>query len=194
MPCDRWQKLANLRALYGYMWAHPGKKLLFMGQEFAQEAEWSHERSLDWHLLEQSDHAGVQSLVRDLNRVYRSEPALWELDSDPSGFWWLEANDADANVVAFARTGCDSPARGEPPVVVVIANLSPVARYGYRVGLPRSGRWREAVNTDSSYYGGGDVGNLGGVETEPVPWHNQPFSAEMTLPPLATIWLVPDVN
>jgi 1,4-alpha-glucan branching enzyme len=194
MPGDRWQKLANLRALYGYMWAHPGKKLLFMGQEFAQEAEWSHERSLDWHLLEQTDNAGVQSLVRDLNRVYRSEPALWELDSDPSGFWWLEANDADANVVAFARAGCSSPGRGEPPVVVVIANLSPIPRYGYRVGLPRSGRWCEAVNTDSSYYGGGDVGNLGGVEAEPVPWHNQPFSAEMTLPPLATIWLVPHAD
>jgi 1,4-alpha-glucan branching enzyme len=193
MPGDRWQKLANLRALYGYMWAHPGKKLLFMGQEFAQESEWSHERSLDWHLLEQSDHAGVQALVRDLNRVYRSEPALWELDSDPSGFSWLEANDADANVVAFMRTGDDAGV-GERPVVAVIANLSPVPRYGYRVGLPRSGRWREAVNTDSSHYGGGDVGNLGGVDADPVPWHNQPFSAEMTLPPLATIWLIPDAE
>jgi 1,4-alpha-glucan branching enzyme len=187
MAGDRWQKLANLRALYGYMWAHPGKKLLFMGGEFAQEGEWSHERSLDWHLLEQREHAGIQALVRDLNRVYRAEPALWELDSDPAGFWWLEANDADANVVAFARAG---PER----VVVVIANLAPVPRYGYRVGLPRSGRWREALNTDSSYYGGGDVGNLGGVEADPIPWHEQPFSAELTLPPLATIWLIPDAG
>jgi 1,4-alpha-glucan branching enzyme len=194
MPGDRWQKLANLRAMYGYMWAHPGKKLLFMGGEFAQEREWSHERSLDWHLLEAPEHSGMQSLVRDLNRVYRDEPALWELDSDPSGFWWLEANDADENVVAFARAGAGDPSSDERPVVVVIANLSPVPRYGYRVGLPRSGRWREAVNTDSSYYGGGDVGNLGGVEAEPIPWHEQPFSAETTLPPLATIWLVPDAR
>jgi 1,4-alpha-glucan branching enzyme len=187
MAGDRWQKLANLRALYGYMWAHPGKKLLFMGCEFAQVAEWSHERSLDWHLLEHPEHAGIQSLVRDLNRVYRAEPALWERDSDPAGFRWLEANDADANVMAFARAGAER-------VVVVIANLSPVPRYGYRVGLPRSGRWREALNTDSEYYGGGDVGNLGGVEAEPIPWHEQPFSAELTLPPLATIWLTPDAG
>jgi 1,4-alpha-glucan branching enzyme len=194
MPGDRWQKFANLRALYGYMWAHPGKKLLFMGQEFAQEGEWSHERSLDWHLLEQPEHSGMQSLVRDLNRVYRDQPAMWELDSDPSGFSWLEANDADANVVAFTRAGADTSARGERPVVAVVANLSPVTRYSYRLGLPRSGRWSEAVNTDSSYYGGGDVGNLGGVEAGPIPWHNQPFSAEVTLPPLATIWLIPDAD
>jgi 1,4-alpha-glucan branching enzyme len=136
----------------------------------------------------------MQSLVRDLNRVYRSEPALWELDSDASGFWWLEANDADANVVAFARAGAGDPSSDERSVVVVIANLSPVPRYGYRLGLPRSGRWGEALNTDSSYYGGGDVGNLGGVEADPIPWHEQPFSAEVTLPPLATIWLVPDAG
>jgi 1,4-alpha-glucan branching enzyme len=184
---DPWQKLANLRALYAYMWAHPGKKLLFMGQEFAQPAEWSEERSLDWHLLEQPEHAGIQSLVRDLNRAYRDEPALWELDSDPSGFWWLEPNDADNNILAFARRSAD----GER-VVVFVANLSPNVQYGYRLGLPRSGRWREAVNTDSSYYGGSDVGNLGGVVPEPIPWNDQPFSAELTLPPLAALWLVPD--
>ncbi|HET8672806.1 MAG TPA: 1,4-alpha-glucan branching protein GlgB [Thermoleophilaceae bacterium] len=184
---DRWQKLANLRALYAYMWAHPGKKLLFMGGELAQEAEWSHERSLDWHLLEQSEHAGVQSLVRDLNRAYRDEPALWEVDSDPSGFWWLEPNDADNNVIAFARASRDG-----SRVIVFAANLSPVPRHGYRLGLPRSHRWRELVNTDSTYYGGSDVGNLGGVEPEPIPWHSQPFSAEVTLPPLGAIWLVPD--
>jgi 1,4-alpha-glucan branching enzyme len=184
---DHWQKLANLRALYAYMWAHPGKKLLFMGCELGQHAEWSHERSLDWHLLEQPEHAGIQSLVRDLNRLYRSEPALYELDSDPAGFWWLEPNDADNNIVAFARQSRDS-----KRVVVFIANLSPVPHTGYRIGLPRSGRWREALNTDSSYYGGSDVGNLGGVQPEPIPWHNQAFSAEVTLPPLAAIWLVPD--
>jgi 1,4-alpha-glucan branching enzyme len=184
---DPWQKLANLRALYAYMWAHPGKKLLFMGGELAQEAEWSHERSLDWHLLEQPAHAGIQSLVRDLNLLYREEPALWELDSDPSGFWWLEPNDADNNVMAFARRSEDS-----SRVLVFVANFSPIPRYGYRLGLPRSSHWREAINTDSAYYGGSDVGNLGGVAPEPIPWHDQPFSAELTLPPLAALWLVPD--
>jgi 1,4-alpha-glucan branching enzyme len=187
MAGDHWQKLANLRALYAYMWAHPGKKLLFMGQEFAQRDEWSHERSLDWHLLEQADHAGVQSLVRDLNHVYGDEPALWERDSDSKGFWWLEANDADSNVLAFARASKDA-----KRVIVVAINLSPLPRSSYRLGLPRSGRWREAINTDSQYYGGADIGNTGGVEAEPVPWHNQPVSAEITLPPLAAVWLVPD--
>ena len=187
MAGDQWQKLANLRALYAYMWAHPGKKLLFMGCEFAQEREWSHERSLDWHLLEQRDHAGIQTLVRDLNKVYRDEPALWELDSDPAGFWWLEANDAGNNVLAFARRSAD----GER-VLVFVANLSPVPRGPIRIGLPRSSRWREIVNTDSNFYGGSDVGNLGGIQPEPIPWHDQPFSAELTLPPLAAIWLVPD--
>jgi 1,4-alpha-glucan branching enzyme len=187
MSGDRWQKHANLRVLYAYMWAHPGKKLLFMGQEFAQEDEWSHERSLDWHLLEQADKAGVQALVRDLNRAYRDEPALWELDFDPSGFYWIEPNDADSNVVVFARTSKDF-----ERVLVCALNLSPAIRSSYRVGLPRAGKWKELVNTDSSYYGGTDTGNLGGVEAEPSPWHGQPYSAEITLPPLAALWLVPD--
>ncbi len=189
MPGDRWQKLANLRVLYAYMWAHPGKKLLFMGGELAQEREWSHERSLDWHLLEQPGHAGIQSLVRDLNRLYRDEPALWEVDSDPAGFWWIEPNDADANVVAFARQSSD-----KTRLVVFVANFSPVPRESYRLGLPRSCRWREAINTDSTYYGGSDMGNLGGVTPEPIPWHGQPVSAEVTLPPLAAIWLVPETE
>jgi 1,4-alpha-glucan branching enzyme len=188
MPGDRWQALANLRALYAFMWAHPGKKLLFMGQEFAQSAEWSHERSLDWHLLESSEHSGVQSLVRDLNHIYRDTPALWEVDFDGRGFWWIEPNDADANVVAFARAGEDP----DREVLVCVANLSPVPRPDYRVGLPRSGRWVEALNTDSSFYGGTDTGNLGGVDAEPVPWHGQPSSAEVTLPPLGVVWLVPE--
>jgi 1,4-alpha-glucan branching enzyme len=187
MPGDRWQKHANLRSLYAYMWAHPGKKLLFMGSEFAQEAEWSHERSLDWHLLEQPESAGVQALVRDLNRAYRDEPALWELDFDPSGFYWLEPNDAEANVLAFCRTS-----KGFERVLAFVTNLSPLPRGPYRLGLPRAGRWRELVNTDSSYYGGTDMGNLGGVVAEPIPWHGQPYSAEITLPPLAALWLVPD--
>jgi 1,4-alpha-glucan branching enzyme len=188
MAGDHWQKLANLRALYAYMWAHPGKKLLFMGQEFAQRDEWSNDRSLDWHLLENPDHAGIQALVRDLNRAYRAEPSLWELDSDPAGFYWLEPNDADSNVLAFARTG--SSERTRP--VVFVANLSPVPRTPYRLGLPRSGRWKELVNTDSQFYGGADVGNLGGIAAESVPWHQQPYSAEVTLPPLGALWLVPD--
>ena len=187
MAGDRWQKLANLRALYAFMWAHPGKKLLFMGGELAQEAEWSHERSLDWHLLEQAENAGVQALVRDLNRVLHSEPALYEQDFDPAGFWWLEANDANANVLAFARAS-----KNAERVLVCAANLSPTPRFGYRLGLPRSGRWREAVNTDSGFYGGSDNGNLGGIEAEPIGWHQQPFSAEVTLPPLAVVWLVPE--
>jgi 1,4-alpha-glucan branching enzyme len=190
---DQWQKLANLRALYAYMWAHPGKKLLFMGQEFAQVQEWSNERSLDWHLLEEPAHAGVQALVRDLNAAYRAEPALYELDSDPEGFFWLEPNDADSNVIAFARRSTDGEHRPDGPrFVVFVANLSPIPRYGYRLGLPKATRWRELVNTDSSFYGGSDVGNLGGVAPEPIPWNEQPVSAELTLPPLAAVWLVPE--
>ena len=188
MPGDKWQQLANLRALYAYMWAHPGKQLLFMGREFAQEAEWSHERSLDWHLLEEPGHAGVQSLVRDLNHAYRDEPALWELDFDPGGFCWIEANDADSNVVAFARAGED-PAE---EVLVCVCNLTPVPREGYRLGLPRPGRWGEVAQHRLELYGGSDIGNFGGVEAEPLPWHGQPFSAEMTLPPLGVLWLVPE--
>ncbi len=187
MPGDRWQQLANLRALYAFMWAHPGKKLLFMGNELAQEQEWSEERSLDWHLLENPGHSGVQSLVRDLNHAYRETPALWERDTDPTAFWWLEPNDAEASVFAFARIGADA----RTPLVFV-ANLTPVARTGYRLGLPVPGRWTELVNTDSNYYGGSDQGNLGGVEAEDVPWMDQYHSAELTLPPLGAIWLVPE--
>ena len=187
MPGDRWQKFANLRSLYAYMWAHPGKKLLFMGGELAEWEEWNSEGSLHWNLLEYAEHQGVQSLVRDLNRAYRAERALWEVDDDPSGFRWLEANDASNNVLAFARLD----ARGERPVVCVL-NLSPVPRYEYRVGMPAPGRWREAVNTDSAYYGGSGVGNLGGVDAEAVPWHDQQYSALLTLPPLGAVWLVPE--
>jgi 1,4-alpha-glucan branching enzyme len=187
MPGDRWQKHANLRALYAYMWAHPGKKLLFMGQEFAQEAEWSEQRSLDWHLLEEQDKSGIQALVRDLNREYRDERALWDLDFDPAGFYWIEPNDAESNVVVFARTSKD-----RESVLICALNLSPILRTPYRIGLPRAGRWKELVNTDAAGYGGTNAGNYGGVEAEPIPWHGQPFSAEVTLPPLAALWFVPD--
>jgi 1,4-alpha-glucan branching enzyme len=187
MPGDRWQKLANLRALYAYMWTHPGKKLLFMGGEIAQWREWDAESSIDWHLLEERDHQGVQSLVRDLNRIYRDTPALWEIDSEPDGFRWLEPNDAANNVLAFARVGKDR----ESPLVCV-CNFSPLPRQDYRVGMPRSGAWREVLNTDAPEYGGSGVGNLGVVEAEAVPWHDQPFSAELTLPPLGVVWLKPE--
>jgi 1,4-alpha-glucan branching enzyme len=187
MPGDRWQQLANLRALYAYMWAHPGKKLLYMGGELAQEAEWSHDSSLDWHLLERPEHGGVQQLVRDLNRIYRESPALWERDFDPVGFHWLEASDAANNALAFVRSGAE-----EDSLLVCAANLSPVPRHGYRVGLPAGGRWREALNTDSELYGGSGVGNPGGVEAEEAPRHGQPFSAELVLPPLGVVWLTPE--
>ena len=187
MPGDEWQKRANLRALYAYMWAHPGKKLLFMGGELGQESEWRAEGSLDWHLLERPEHSGIQALVRDLNRHYRAEPALWEFDFDPAGFVWLEPNDAAANVVAFARFAADG-----SRWLVCVCNFSPVPRRGYRVGLPRGGRWRELVNTDSEFYGGSGVGNMGGVDAEARPWHEQPYSAELTLPPLGVVWLVPE--
>jgi 1,4-alpha-glucan branching enzyme len=186
MPGDRWQQLANLRTLYAFMWAHPGKKLLFMGQEFAQEAEWSHDRSLDWHLLERSENAAIQSLVRDLNRAYRAEPALWSQDFTGEGFRWLEPNDAAANVVAFVRA---SPSFER--VLVCVVNNSPVVREGYRIGLPRGGRWRELLNTDSRRYGGGDIGNSGIVEAEPLPWSEQSHSVALTLPPLGVLWLAP---
>jgi len=187
MPGDRWQKFANLRSLYAYMWAHPGKKLLFMGGELGEWQEWNYDGSLHWNLLEYSEHQGIQSLIRDLNKVYRSQPALYEVDFDPRGFRWLEANDAANNVVAFARLD----ENGERPVVCVL-NMSPVPRYEYRVGMPTCCRWRELLNTDSTFYGGSGVGNMGGVEAEPIPWHDQPFSAVLTLPPLGAVWLVPE--
>jgi 1,4-alpha-glucan branching enzyme len=186
MPGDDWQKHANLRALYAYMWAHPGKKLLFMGCELAQAREWSHERSLDWHLLESERPAGVQRLVRDLNRIYRDEPALWELDSDPSGFRWLVVDDREANVVAFARFS----AHGR--TLVMVANLSPVPRPGYRLPMPHAGRWREVINSDAALYGGANLGNMGGVTADDTPWGGESASAEMTVPPLGVVWLAPD--
>jgi 1,4-alpha-glucan branching enzyme len=186
MPGDRWQQLANLRALYALMWAHPGKKLLFMGGELAQEREWSHETSLDWHLLAEPGHAGVQALVRDLNRAYRGEPALWELDGEPEGFRWIEAHDADSNTLVFARLTRDG-----TRTLVCAVNFSPVPRHGYRIGLPRGGRWRETVNTDDPRYGGSGAVN-GAVDASGGPWHEQPFSAKLTLPPLGAVWLAPE--
>jgi 1,4-alpha-glucan branching enzyme len=186
MPGDRWQQLANLRALYAYMWSHPGKKLLFMGQEIATPWEWNHADQVPWQLLEHGEHAGMRDLVRDLNRLYREEPAFWEVDFSPEGFRWIEPNDAMNNVLVFARVSKD----GERQVVC-IANFAPVPREGYRVGLPLGGDWTELLNTDSAFYGGSGIGNMGAVRAEAIPWHDQPFSAVVTLPPLAFVWLRP---
>jgi 1,4-alpha-glucan branching enzyme len=186
MPGNAWEKFANLRAYYGFMWAHPGKKLLFMGQEFAQGAEWNHNQSLDWHQLDVAEHKGMQALVRDLNRVYRDHPALHVNDCRPEGFQWIESNDAEAGVYSFLRLGKD----GDKPVVAVI-NMTPVER-SYRLGLPEAGTWREILNTDAALYGGGNRGNLGGVTTEKTPWHGRPHSALVTLPPLSAVYLQRD--
>ena len=186
LPGDRWQKLATLRALYGTMWAHPGKQLLFMGGELAQWDEWSESRSLDWALLQDPDHAGVHSLLRDLNAAYRAEPALWEVDFRPDGFAWLVGDARDENVIAFARFSA-----GGERTLVCVTSFSPVVREGWRLPLPRGGVWRETLNTDSRFYAGSDVGNGLGIDAEKVELNGQPFSAAVTLPPLATIWLVP---
>jgi 1,4-alpha-glucan branching enzyme len=182
MPGDRWQKFANLRAYLGFMWSHPGKKLLFMGGEFAQEKEWSHDHALDWHLLADPSHRGVQSLVRDLNRLYRATPALHALDCEAAGFEWVEAGDAARCVLAYLRRS----GAGAHPVLVV-CNFTPLVRHNYRVGVPDGGRWAERLNTDGTVYGGSNVGNAGGVDAVPQPHHGRPFSLEVTLPPLATL-------
>ncbi|MFW6203592.1 MAG: 1,4-alpha-glucan branching protein GlgB [Actinomycetota bacterium] len=185
MPGDRWRQLANLRAFYAYMWAHPGKKLLFMGSELAQEAEWAESRELDWWLLDHADHAGVQRLVADLNRIYRETPALWSQDGDPAGFGWIDASDAAGNALSFLRWGADG------SVLACIANFAAVPHEDYRIGLPHAGRWDEVLNTDAEDYTGSGVGNLGGVLTEEVPWHGFTVSATLRLPPLGTLWLRP---
>jgi 1,4-alpha-glucan branching enzyme len=182
MPGVAEEKFANLRAYYGFMWGHPGKKLLFMGCEFAQGAEWNHNQSLDWHQLEIPAHAGVQRLVRDLNRVYRENPALHVNDTRPEGFQWIESNDAAASVYAWVRRG----RAGDPPVVVVV-NMTPVERT-YRLGLPAGGTWKEILNTDAGIYDGGNRGNLGLVTAEAKPWHGQDHSATVVLPPLSAVY------
>ncbi len=187
MPGDRWQKFANLRAYFGFMWAHPGKKLLFMGGELAQEREWNHDGEVDWFLLNDPAHAGIQRLVRDLNGVYRREPSLHGKDSRSEGFRWIIGDDRANSVFAFLRQG----AAGDKPVLVV-CNMTPVPRWNYRIGVPQAGLWREIANTDSRFYGGSDVGNSGSVGTAGVPIHGELQSLELTLPPLATIMLSPE--
>ncbi len=185
MPGDAWQKFASLRALYAFMWGYPGKKLLFMGQEFAQGPEWNADASLDWAALDIDWHRGVRALVRDCNRAYRSVRALHERDCEPEGFAWIDAGAAEMSVFGWLRNGGD----GAAPVAVV-SNMTPVPRDGYRIGLPRPGAWREILNTDATDYGGSGRGNFGRVVAEPIPMHGQPFSAALSLPPLATTWFV----
>ncbi|MEU2349212.1 1,4-alpha-glucan branching protein GlgB [Modestobacter sp. NPDC049651] len=184
MPGDRWQQLANLRAYLAYMWAHPGKQLVFMGSEFGQLSEWAESRSLDWWHLDDPAHRGVLELVTDLNRVYRETEALYSLDVDAAGFQWIDANDAVGNTLTFLRYGKDG------QVLACVANFSGEPHREYRIGLPRGGRWREVVNTDAEQYGGSGVGNLGGVEAVAESWHGQPWSATVTAPPLGTVWFV----
>jgi 1,4-alpha-glucan branching enzyme len=182
MPGDRWQRFANLRAYFGFMWTHPGKKLLFMGGEFAQEHEWNHDIGLQWQLLGDPFHAGVQRLVRDLNRLYRSTPALHQRDCDGDGFAWIDAANGAESVISFLRRGTDPAA-----LAVTICNFTPVPRENYRIGVPRAGFYREAINTDSLDYGGSGIGNFGGIEAEAVPMHGHLYSLRLWLPPLAAL-------
>jgi 1,4-alpha-glucan branching enzyme len=184
MPGDRWQRFANLRAYFGFMWGHPGKKLLFMGGEIAQEREWNHDRELDWPSLQDPMHAGVQRLVRDLNRLYASEPALHQRDCEPNGFQWTVGDDRANSVFSFLRYAAAS----NPPILVV-SNMTPIPRYGYRIGVPFDGAWREILNSDSEFYGGSNIGNQGEVMAQEFAAHGQPYSVEIILPPLATIYL-----
>ncbi|QWL32422.1 1,4-alpha-glucan branching protein GlgB [Rathayibacter toxicus] len=185
MPGDHWQQLANVRAYLAFMWAHPGKQLLFMGQEFGQYSEWDHDRGLDWWILDQPGHRGLWNLVGELNHIYRRTPALWELDHDQSGMEWIDGGAAAANVISFLRAD----RQGRP--LAVIANFSGTAVHGYRVSLPHSGRWKELINTDAEKYGGSGVGNLGTVQAQSQPWAGRPASAEVSVPALGVLYLKP---
>ena len=184
MPGDDWRRFANLRAYYGLMWGQPGKKLLFMGQEFAQRREWDADGSLDWHLLDNEYHQGVRMLIGDLNSAYREFPALHARDCEPEGFRWLVADDRDHSVYAWLRFAPDA----QP--VAVVCNFTPVPRPGYRIGLPHAGRWRELLNTDSTFYGGGGLGNQGAIHAGDTPLHGMPASASVLIPPLSTVYFV----
>jgi 1,4-alpha-glucan branching enzyme len=184
LPGDAWQRAATLRALYTFMYVHPGKKLLFMGGEFGQWREWTHEASLDWHLIDQEPHRGIARFVEDLNRLYVAEPALHQLDFEPGGFEWIDCNDYEDSVISLLRRGHDA-----REWVIAVLNWTPVVRQGYRVGVPEPGHYRELLNSDASWYGGSNVGNLGDVEAAPVPAHGRPYSLDLTLPPLGGIVL-----
>jgi 1,4-alpha-glucan branching enzyme len=183
LPGDAWRQFAGLRALYGYMWAHPGKKLLFMGGEFGQRREWTHEGELEWWVTDLPEHAGLQRWVADLNRAYRDAPALWQIDFSHEGFEWIDANDAENSVFTFLRKP-----RGNRPLVAVACNLTPVPRANYVIGVPRGGRWKEFLNSDAKQYGGTGWGNMGGVDAAPVSAHGRPYSITVSLPPLSTLF------
>ena len=184
MPGDIWQKFANLRLLLAYMYAQPGKKLLFMGGEFGQWREWNHDESLEWHLLQFDSHRKLQRCVADINRAYRHEPALHELDCDPAGFEWIDANDSQQSMLTFLRKS-----RHQKEIIAVVFNFTPVPRYNYRLGVPRPGYWREILNSDSESYGGEDFGNLGGVDADEIPMHGRPYSINVIVPPLGALFL-----
>ena len=186
IPGDAWQKAATLRALYGFMFAHPGKKLMFMGAEFGQRHEWNYDRSLDWHLLEDPLHAGLKRFVKDLNHTYAAEPALHEVDFDGAGFSWIDCNDNENSIVSFIRRGKD----GRRPVVAVV-NFTPVPRDGYRIGAPVAGRYVEVLNSDAALYGGANTGNAGTVFTEAIASHGHAQSLRLTLPALSCLLLRP---
>jgi 1,4-alpha-glucan branching enzyme len=187
MPGDDWQKFANLRALLAYQWLFPGKKLLFMGGEFGQRAEWNENSQLDWWLLDAGPyHRGLQQFVADLNKLYLATPGLWQSDYDHGGFYWIDCTDRDNSVLSFIRQTADGSNQ-----LAVIMNLTPVLREKYRVGLPRAGNWRESLNSDAAIYGGSNQGNLGVVEAENIPCHNQSCSAEFRLPPLGVLVFQP---
>jgi 1,4-alpha-glucan branching enzyme len=184
MPGDTWQQFANLRLLYGYMWAHPGKKLLFMGGEFGQRREWTHDEALEWWVSGLAEHAGLARWVADLNRIYRAEPALYEVDFSHEGFEWIDCSDTEASVLAFLR----KPRGGGAPLAVA-CNFTPVPRTHYVLGVPSGGAWREVLNSDAREYGGAGWGNLGGVQAAPAGAHGRPYSLVLTLPPLAAVYL-----
>ncbi|MEM6995513.1 MAG: 1,4-alpha-glucan branching enzyme, partial [Myxococcota bacterium] len=188
MPGDAWQQLANLRLLFACQWTQPGKKLLFMGGEFGQRAEWNHDRSLDWHLLDDPAHAGVMQWVADLNRAMTEQPALHQLDHDPDGFFWIDFSDADNSVLSFARRG------REGSWVVVVFNFTPIARHDYRVGVPAGGTWYELLNSDAEIYGGSGLGNGGQVHSDDTNLHGQSHAVSLTLPPLAALVLRSEVQ
>ena len=189
MPGDSWRQFANLRLLYGYMWGHPGKKLLFMGGEFGQRREWAHEESLEWHVLQYAEHEGLRRWVADLNRLYRAEPALHQIDFEQPGFEWVDCNDSEQSVLSFLRRPRDGSA-----LLLVVCNFTPVPRMNYVVGVPGGGYWREIANSDATLYGGSGMGNLGGIEAAPVAAHGRFHSLAITLPPLAVLMFKADVH
>jgi len=189
MPGDQWQKLANLRLLLGYMFAHPGKKLHFMGAEFAQWAEWNHEQSIEWHLLQYAPHLGIQRLVKDLNHLYRNERALHERDFTPEGFEFIDFSDYQKSIISFMRKSADGRS-----VVLAVCNFTPMVWKNYNVGVPEGGLWKEIMNSDAKIYGGSNQGNNGCLEAEAKPCHGKPFSLPLTIPPLAVIFFQKDLT